>query len=417
MTTLLTASLPRVFWVSFVLIALFIPFSIAGATIAVGIGALAWLVLASTRSSGGVFARASVRTDPIFVASLLLVASAIPSVLASEDFTRAFKDWKEYWMLLIYFLVAMHVLAANARRTAYWTLVASATLSSVVGLVEFTGGADFWFIHIEGGERASSTLFTMTFAAIMYQLVSFNFATVFAREWTTRQRVVLWACIPIHFAALVLTMTRGAWVAVVAGLITVGLLVRNRTVLVIAVVAIAGFVAVTTVFPTYQGRNMSLPGLLTSTADYALGSRFVLWDVSWEMFKSNPIFGVGFGDFSIEADKLVAGRETTTTVDAHNAVFQVMATRGLVGLLPFLYFWVALFRALYRDKRRMEKGTLEYQYIVGSIGATVAILAGSLTELNIDDAEVFIAFMFLLGLARSPAYRLSSRAPSPRPPT
>jgi hypothetical protein len=39
----------------------------------------------------------------------------------------------------------------------------------------------------------------------------------------------------------------------------------------------------------------------------------------------------------------------------------------------------------------------------------VAILFGALTENNIDDAEVFIAFMFVVGLARSAEYAPESQ--------
>ena len=123
------------------------------------------------------------------------------------------------------------------------------------------------------------------------------------------------------------------------------------------------------------------------------------------------------GDFSIEAERILAKRaaegngvRTTTTVDAHNLVLQIMATRGLVGLLPFLYFWYALFKALFSVLRRFKHGTIERVYAQGALAATCAILVGSLTEQAIDDSEVFMAFMFIVGFARATVY-------SPKQPT
>jgi len=42
---------------------------------------------------------------------------------------------------------------------------------------------------------------------------------------------------------------------------------------------------------------------------------------------------------------------------------------------------------------------------VGAIAATVAVLLGALTELNIDDSEVFMTFMFATGLVLSARYQ------------
>ena len=47
---------------------------------------------------------------------------------------------------------------------------------------------------------------------------------------------------------------------------------------------------------------------------------------------------------------------------------------------------------------------------MGSIGATVAVLFGALTENNLNDEEVFIAYMFVVGLALSARYTLPSDA-------
>ena len=68
--------------------------------------------------------------DPFFVASLVLVLSALPSVLMSQNFSRALRDWKSYWILLVYFLVAYNLLSAKLRTVVFWTLFGSMTLSS-----------------------------------------------------------------------------------------------------------------------------------------------------------------------------------------------------------------------------------------------------------------------------------------------
>lgn len=414
MTTILDTTALRLFQFAFVAVALFIPFSIAGTNIALGFVALAWVLSAVARRTGAndTLPRiARVRNDPIFIAAILLAASAIPSVLMSENTSRAWSDWQSYVELIIYFGVAINIAARGMRETTFWVLLASATLSCLVAFIQRAGGIDIGFLKIGAEHRVSSTMFTMTFAGILYQLVVFNLAVASDRGFPGKWRLLIAAAAVIQFVAVVLTMTRGAWIALVAGIFALFLIVRNRLTAIAAAAMLVGLLLFSFAIPSDQSRSMSITGLLRNTADYAVGTRLALWDAAWEMFKSNPLLGVGMGDFSIEAEKILAERaasgdgvRTTTTVDAHNLVLQIMATRGLVGLIPFLFFWYALFRSLASLLRKLERGTLDRLYVQGALAATFAILVGSLTEQAIDDSEVFMAFMFIVGLARSVVY-------------
>jgi len=398
----------RLFQLAFAALALFIPFSIAGANIAIGFGLLAWLLSAifvrsSEISSGG---GRSVLRDPLLPASLLLVVAALPSVLMSEDFSRAIKDWRSYWLLLIYFLVAANLAKHRMRETAYWILFASTTLSCLVAFSQRAGGIDWWFIHIGSKHRIEGTLYTMTFAGILYQVILLNFAVALRKrafvDWRT---AVLWGGLAVQFVAIIFTVTRGAWVALFAGLAAVCIMVRNKTVLALSVAAVAAIMIFAFVTVEDTGRNIS-PTKLFKEIDIHAGTRLVLWDVAWELFKKHPLLGVGMGDYSTEADKLIGERFVTTTTDSHNVYLQVLATRGLVGFVPFVLFWVVVLRSLFRLKSRSARGSASWHYAVGAIGVTVAMLFGALTENNMDDEEVFIAYMFILGLVFSGEYAL-----------
>ncbi len=398
--------LRRLFQASLFCFALFVPFSIAGMTIAFGFGALAWVVTSIVRLAAppAVTAPAMpVRRDPLLFAAILLVVSAVPSVLISQDSSRAVGDWTSYWKFFIYFLVAGNVLALGMREVAFWTLVVAAALSSIVGIIQRAGGLDAGFIHIGPEYRVSSTLFTMTFAGILYQLIVFNFAVLLRRGMRARWRVLLTVALALQFVAIMLTMTRGAWLALIAGLVTVALLVRGRAAAVVGLVLVVALVAISFVnFHVQKGR--SIPELIHSGLDIDASTRVVLWDIAWDLFKGQPLLGVGMGDYTTEANELLSGRRVTTTVDAHNVYLHVLATRGLVGFVPFVLFWVVLFRVLFKLKGRLRKGSLDHQYAVGAIAVAVAVLTGALTELNLDDGEVMMAFLFVMGLALSRSY-------------
>jgi putative inorganic carbon (HCO3(-)) transporter len=384
----------RLFQGAFLCLALFIPFSIAGENIAIGFGVLAWMLWVVSRR-GRV-----ARPDGLFVASVVLVVSALPSVWMSENRARALSDWQSYWQLFLCFLVGAHIARVKVREKSVAVLLASAAASCGVAFVQRAGGLDLGPLHIGAEHRVSSTMFTMTLAGILCQLVPFGSA-VAASEPARRRRFLLVLALGMMFAALLLTMTRGAWIAVIAGLAVTAVVLRSRELALCGVLALAALALFSQAYRDDQGRTLAVDTFATRAADRNVSTRLVLWDMSWKMFLDHPWLGVGMGDYSIEAQKRLAGRAVRTTVDSHNVFLQVLATRGLLGFLPFIAYLAVLVRSLWRSMRASPAGSLPRHYAAGALGAAAAIVCGALTENNIDDEEVFAAFMFLVGVARS----------------
>jgi O-antigen ligase len=392
--------------VSYCGLALFVPFSISGANTAIMLGFVGVLVsIAAVPSARARFA--AMKSDPLLGACVLLVVSALPSVVISDNKHRALRDWESYWLLLIYFYVAYGLWFPRVRRAVYLILFGSATLSCLVALVQYGGGLDVLFVHIREEPRPSSTLFIMTFAGILCQLVTVNFAVLFHRGRFSRLESLLTGGLVIQVIGLLLTHTRGAWLALVAGLGVATALIRKR-----ACLLLVGGLAVVVVFfavsdARIRDKIVSIPRTIHGPTDVNVSTRFVLWDVSWELIKHHPILGVGMGDFSTEAEKLVGDRHTETLTDAHNVYLQVLATRGLLGFLPFVYFWFVLLRSVWRTRFHARSRTdtsrvnFSVHFVNGVFAAAIALLVGALSENNIDDSEVFTAFMFLVGMAKS----------------
>ncbi len=395
MSAFLSTVSTRLFQVAFVALAFFIPFGIAGVNIALGLALVAWLLYLPAHAG-----RATFRLDALAVASLVLTLSALPSALASDDSARAMKDWKSYWQLGVCFLVGAHVARVRVREVAFATLAGACGLACALAFVQRAGGFDLGPIHVGAEHRVGGTLYTTTFAGVMYQMIVLH-ATVASTRRLGRGRRWLCAIVLAEFAALLFTMTRGAWIALFAGIATAAFVLKSRVLVLAGAIAVAVLAAFTFLYANDQGRTIAVTSMATSEPDRNVGTRLVLWDVAWEMFREHPFTGVGMGDFSTEAQARLAGRSVRTTVDAHNVFLHVLATRGLVGFLPLVAYFVVLVRLLWRILRRAEMDSLARHYAAGALAVTAAVLVGSLTENSIDDSEVFIAFMFIVGLARS----------------
>lgn len=393
-------------------LALFIPFSISGENISIGFVLLA-MILATAVDPGSRRRYRAILRDPFVAGALVLAVSALPSVFMSDDFTRAFSDWQSYWQLLVYVLVAYNVTSSHQRRVLCWLVFTSLTAACGVAFVEYFGGLDVGFIHIEDQNfRPTGTLGTMTFSGILYQLITVNFGIVLDGRRTLRNAGILSAGALVWTTSLLVTLTRGAWLALVSGVAAVVLMLRRRVVYVGGLAIVATAVSFAVVNPTTRARIGETVHHFQTQTDVNISTRFILWGIAWDLFSENPFFGVGMGDYSTEAEKRLDGRYVTTTVDSHNIYLQTLATRGLFGFAGFIFYWLMLFRMLLRARVGASEG-FDRGLVTGVVGAAIAILIGALTENNIDDAEVQVAFMFILGLARSAQLSPNGEAPAP----
>jgi len=111
------------------------------------------------------------------------------------------------------------------------------------------------------------------------------------------------------------------------------------------------------------------------------GQRMFTWGIGWEMFLSNPVFGVGQGNFPWTIGEYMGGRTWQTKSlagrQAHSLYFTLLPELGLVGVLIFgsmVYF-------NYRDLRLREFLQRTSRGVTGRAGEKV-------------DAEISRAAMF-----------------------
>lgn len=338
----------------------------------------------------------------MFLAMILLVVSAIPSVLISENLGRALREWKSNWILLVYFLVSYNVLTDRLRRSLFWVLVASMTLSCIVALIKFSGGLDLLIFRLAPETlRPSGTLHTMTFAGILSMLIVVNIAVFLGGRKTTGLNLWLVPAVLVQVVAILLNATRGAWIALVGGILALPFLLGRRrlTWAAVALLVVAGTFAVRNERTSRRARTLIQN--IRDPVDPFVVTRFALWDTSWTLFTRHPVVGVGLGDFSVEADRMLADREVETTTDAHNIFLQVLATRGLLGFIPFVFYWTVLLRSLILTRRRLEAGSFGANFVTGVVAALIVLFIGALSQNNIDDSEVLTCFLFLAGIAQS----------------
>jgi O-antigen ligase len=158
-----------------------------------------------------------------------------------------------------------------------------------------------------------------------------------------RERAAALSALIVLAPTLVLTESRGAWLALVLGLATTAACLPRRSLLSLwrTALALAGTAAVglALVWP------IAGKGLATlSSAD----NRWQLWTAAWNDYLAHPLLGSGAGTFG--AYWYAHATIPSGALDAHGLYVETLAELGPVGLLLLLAFLAVPLRAAWRRR-------------------------------------------------------------------
>lgn len=255
--------------------------------------------------------------------------------------------------------------------------------------------------------------------AVSYLLVAVTARRVLA--------VLFWcvACV-LHTSALVLTQTRGAWLAALAAVITLGLVWRKGvligTMFVLGGLGLAVWggdwaAAVRERVQSIFSLEAGLSGFESSLGRLALSV------TAWRMFLSHPLLGVGLKNFADAmpsfapagmplAYEMGAGHELTAVEGPHSTYLSLLAEVGAIGAIA-LVCWE--FGALWRSYRatRTSRSHAEYADANAAVllaGVVVVTLYNCFFEMNQSGTLVFVTLLALGGGTRWP----KTAVPPPR---
>lgn len=145
------------------------------------------------------------------------------------------------------------------------------------------------------------------------------------------------------------------------------------------------------VFPATQARFFNETAAQLS--NYQDLTRLQLWELSIDIARDNPFFGIGYGNISGELEKLVNAHNlvVNTVAHAHNIYLQQLVLNGIVGLIIFVAIFGSILLFFYKIKKYNN-------FAVIGIAVTLELLFEGITENNFDDSEVLSAYVFLLSI-------------------
>lgn len=82
----------------------------------------------------------------------------------------------------------------------------------------------------------------------------------------------------------------------------------------------------------------------------SLLARFEHWNLSWEVFKHNPVLGIGAKHFSFQNPEAYGIKVSENLSHPHNLYLSILAQYGIVGFCALLFLFYLIFKALHRAR-------------------------------------------------------------------
>ena len=385
--------------------ALGLGFSITLSETCLAVLSILWLVSLRESSHRQVAAGALIAPMVIWPVTTMLSAlhsgHTVASVLAS----------KELLLGLAFYVVVDALSDADAANRFLSALALVGAAAALMGLVQVglcpqpepSRGLARWFFHRCDRARGGFSIY-MTLAGVLNVILLATLPRLLSSVGIRRIDVPAWA---ITLGGLAATLTRGAWLGFVAGVLSLSLTVRRgRGVLigglvVLALGALAGPAAL-------RHRLVSM----TDSQDATLREREYMWRSGLTMWRERPWLGFGPGGVKrVYVNYALPDATKKRTGHLHNTPLQILVERGVVGLAAWLGIWIAFYaRAISLFRRLPNVASQERALVAGSLAAITGFLVAGLWEYNFGDSEVVMIAWVVMALPFAVSRGIEPRA-------
>ena len=283
--------------------------------------------------------------DPVFLAMLGFLAVNYLSILTSIWKSNSLEISNNFAKLILFCFCAINLLDTPDRiRKFLWVYVLC------VGVQAVTGITNYWLhpFYAQGVQRATSLTETWgdpnATAANLALALPFLFV-LGGRGCGWLKRLLLMGLFAVYLVCLVLTASRIGWVLLLLISLLTALRARRRILLVPALIcsALVGWALIPVAYQQRYGTIVSdlenpRAHIKSSQGQSAYG-RIVGFMVAVEIFKDNPILGVGAGNFADAWWSMNYSYEGFRGYhQPHNLPGQIISELGVVGLASFVFY-------------------------------------------------------------------------------
>ncbi len=245
------------------------------------------------------------------------------------------------------------------------------------------------------------------FAAYIEMTMCLPLGMLFASAVKRDKRLLYITATSLMGIALLLSGSRGGFVALLAGVMLMVLLTTekgSRRSLALRVGAAILLVVAVVGGAIFVGGESSLTRFAETAVSADISTnRMHIWGVTLKVIAGHLPFGAGFGAFGAAYTPFdnLSGLERVE--QAHNDYLQVLADGGIVGLLIGLAFLYWFFRTSLRNAK--TSNTYRRGVAIGAFAGCFAILVHSLFDFVLHTTAISVLFLTLIALIVASGYK------------
>lgn len=275
-------------------------------------------------------------------------------------------------------------------------------LKSISILFFSAGISTFLFLIITFAQGlALSRRVIVPFAEFSLNEVAIYFAPYIALGigllWSStsfKKRILIILTIVIMVIALIITQSRGAWMAVFCS--TVYLFYKRRYYRGIFIVGF--FVAVLFLFSAFRN-ILSVRLAQFGGGDISLMHRFIIWKTALVMISKNFLFGVGMNNYLLIKYKFgfPTWLDPRKIYHTHNIYLEILTNLGIIG---FLGFFGLIFKTLSKLTKIIKSEANDFSMLaLGFKAAILTFLIHGLVDSGLFRNVTFFSLIALIGLS------------------
>lgn len=315
--------------------------------------------------------------------AFLFVAILFVTAITSVNWQESLTHFLLYYLVsfLLYLLLVILITKREVLFRFINCLIVSAALISLYGIFQYFTldvTAAHWVDATNNPgitKRIYSTFGNPNiFAQYLIMVLPFSFAFIFYAD-TWRKRISYAGLFMLMFIALILTFSRGGWLAIMVAIVILATLISRRL---LVLGLIGGAVGVNFLPASILNRFSTI---FNPAADSSSSYRFQMWESALDMIKDYWLTGIGSDPttfFKVYADYMMP---SVRVYHFHNIYIMAAVTGGILLLGALLYmFYIALRTSVVTMFMNKGKDQLLGYLAKASLASFIAISIAGLTE-------------------------------------
>ncbi len=350
--------------------------------------------------------------QPLVIAFSLYYLVALVGILFTEKFIDGLNVSNKILSLPAIYLMASVLIEAVRDGETRRRNTEDILLLFIAGLMVLNGIGIMTYLGFIGHKKFVLPLVPLNVHHIWFSnlnaiglYASAAFLLFSPRGRTTSGKVFFPISMVFGVLCILLSISRTAWFGtLLTALIMTYILLRNKRIFFVAAAAAAIMcVLVYQVSPIVHDRiNLIASDIMHFSAGEtatSLGERFLMWKAAITMFLSNPLFGVGTGDYVPTMNSYIASgkfpQDLAQFNQPHNMYLFALATNGLLGLSALLFiFYGSLKFALPLTRSNGREKLFAFL----ALATTVHFMIAGLTDSFFNIQILRYTFAFVMGV-------------------